>query len=281
MSFELWAWSFVFLFHLPAGGAEALEFVEEGAAGDAEGLGGFGAVEAVFAEGQEDGVAFHFVEVAGVGGGRGRGRGRGGTGADAGGEVVGEDEFAAGEEGGAFHGVAEFADVAGPGVAFEAFGDGGGEAGLGLGEFGEETGGEGEDVFGAFAQGGQVNLEDGEAVEEVFAEAAGFDLIVEIAVGGGEEARGGVVFAVGADALEAAVLRDAEELGLELRGHLGDFIEEQGAGAGFLEAADALVDRAGEGAFFVTEEFGFEEVFGEGGAVDFHQRTGGAGAPGG
>ena len=276
------AWSHFPSLDLPAGGAEALEFVEKGAAGDAEGLGGFGAVEVVFAEGLEDGVAFHFVEVAGVGGGRGGGRGRGGDGggADAGGEVVGEDEFAAGEEGGAFHGVAEFADVAGPGVALEDFGDGGGEAGFAFGEFGEETRGEGKDVLGAFAQGGEVNLENGEAVEEVFAEAAGFDFVVEVAVGGGEEARGGVVFAVGADALEASVLGDAEELGLELRGHLGDFVEEQGAGAGFLEAADALVDGTGEGAFFVTEEFGFEEVFWEGGAVHFHQRAGGAGAPG-
>ena len=227
-------------------------------------------------------MAFHFVEVAGIGGGRvgGRGGRNRGTGADAGGEMVGENQFAAGQEGGAFHGVAEFADVAGPGVAFEAFGDGGGESGLGLGEFSEETGGEREDVLGAFAQCGQVDLEDGEAVEEVFAEAAGFDLVVEVAVGGGEEARGGVVFAIRADALEAAVLRDAEELGLELRGHLGDLVEKEGAGAGFLEAADALVDGTGEGAFFVTEEFGFEQVFWERGAVHFHQWTGGAVAPG-
>lgn len=40
------------------------------------------------------------------------------------------------------------------------------------------------------------------------------------------------------------------------------------------------MDGTGEGAFFVTEEFGFEEVFGEGGAVHFHQWPGGAGAPG-
>ena len=54
-----------FLFHLPAGGAEALELVEEGAAGDAEGLGTFDWAEA----------AFDFAEGTKVASGRGRGGG--------------------------------------------------------------------------------------------------------------------------------------------------------------------------------------------------------------
>ena len=49
---------------------------------------------------------------------------------------------------------------------------------------------------------------------------------------------------------------------------------------GFLETADALGVRAGERAAFVTEELAFEQGFGDGGAVDLHERAGRAGAPG-
>ena len=86
-------------------------------------------------------------------------------------------------------------------------------------------------------------------------------------------------FGIGADALEAAVLGDTEELGLELGGHFGDFIEEDGAVVGLFEAADPLGDGAGEGALFVAEELAFEEVLGDGGAIDFDEGAGGARAP--
>ena len=45
---------------------------------------------------------------------------------------------------------------------------------------------------------------------------------------------------------------------------------------GQFEAAFALVQRAGEGAFFVAEKFAFDEVFGNGGAIDLDERRAGA-----
>ena len=47
---------------------EVLEFVEEGAPADAEGFGGFGAVEVVVPQRLEDGLALDAFEVLGVGG---------------------------------------------------------------------------------------------------------------------------------------------------------------------------------------------------------------------
>ena len=80
--------------------------------------------------------------------------------------------------------------------------------------------------------------------------------------------------------MEAPLLRHAEQLGLQRRGHVGDFIQEDGAAVGHLEAANALRDRAGERALLVAEEFAFEQGLRDGGAVDLDQRAGRAGAPG-
>ena len=120
----------------------------------------------------------------------------------------------------------------------------------------------------AFAQGRGTERDDVEAVEQVFAEivlADGFD---DVAVGGGDEADVHLKFLVAADAGEGAVFEEAEEFGLEGAAHVADFIQEDGAAVGFLDAAEFLADGAGEGAFFVAEEFAFQEVFGDGGAID-------------
>src|ERR1051325_10294203 len=52
--------------HFVAEFAQALQLVDEGAAADAEGLGGFGAVEVVFAQGLDDGLSFDFLQALGV-----------------------------------------------------------------------------------------------------------------------------------------------------------------------------------------------------------------------
>ena len=156
--------------------------------------------------------------------------------------MFGHDQVAAAEQGGAFHGVAQFADVARPGVVFQAIGHGGGKARAALGESGDELAGQRQDVLAPLAQRRDVQFHHVEAVEQVFAETAGFDFLLEVAVGGGEDAGVDVDFGVGADALEAAVLGHAQQFGLKLRRHLGDFIQKNRAAVGHFEAADALGD---------------------------------------
>ncbi len=53
---------------------------------------------------------------------------------------------------------------------------------------------------------------------------------------------------------EAAILQDAQDLGLHVHGHGADFVEEEGAAAGDFEEALFGVDGGGEGAFDVAEE---------------------------
>ena len=81
----------------------------------------------------------------------------------------------------------------------------------------------------AFTQRRKVDDGDGEPVEEVFAEAAGGDLIDQGAVGGGEDAhvdrgRGG-----GADAGDLAFLERAQEFDLGGFGQFAKLVQEQGA----------------------------------------------------
>ena len=128
------------------------------------------------------------------------------------------------------------------------------------------------DVFAAFAEGGDLDGEDVQAVVEVFAEAAGGDFFFEVAVGGADDADVGAAGAVFADAFIEPFLEDAEQFALEGQGDFADFIEEEGAAFGGFEAADAVADGAGEGAFGVAEEFAFVQFGGDGGAIDADER---------
>jgi hypothetical protein len=73
-------------------------------------------------------------------------------------------------------------------------------------------------------------------------------------------------------------LQDPQQFHLELIADAVDFVEENGATVSSLEASGAIFDGTGEGAFGMSEEFAFEEAFGEGAAVDADEGAGGAGA---
>ena len=83
---------------------------------------------------------------------------------------------------------------------------------------------------------------------------------------------------VAAQAAELHLLQNAQQLDLGEEAQVADFVEEEGAVAGLLEVAFAGAHRAGEGAFFVAEEFGFNQGFGDGAAGDGDEGLVGAGA---
>ena len=57
----------------------------------------------------------------------------------------------------------------------------------------------------------------------------------------------------GADSLEGAFLQNAEQLGLHFEGDVADFVEEERAAVGQLEAADLVAVGARERALDVAE----------------------------
>ena len=121
-----------------------------------------------------------------------------------------------------------------------------------------------------------MDADDVEPVEEILAELAGGDGLFEGFIGGGDDADIDFDGLIAADAFESAGLENAEDLGLGGGGHVADFVQEKGATIALLKFADALHGGAGEGAAFVTEEFAFEELFGDGGAIDSEERLGAA-----
>ena len=71
-----------------------------------------------------------------------------------------------------------------------------------------------------------------------------------------------------ADARERAVLQKPQQLGLQRPAHVGDLVQENRAAVGLLHAPGLLLERAGERAFLVAEQFAFEQRFRDRGAVD-------------
>src|SRR5512135_226499 len=130
------------------------------------------------------------------------------------------------------------------------------------------------DVLTPLAQGGQVDRDDVEAIVQVLAEPAGVDLVEQVAVGRGDDPGIDLDGTDVADALELALLQDAEQLDLELGGGAVDLDEEDAAGEGGLEPAGPVIDGAGERALDVAEQLAFEQALGQGAAVDADVRAG-------
>src|SRR5581483_11077732 len=116
-------------------------------------------------------------------------------------------------------------------------------------------------VLGALAEGRDLDREDVESVEEVGAEAALLDHALERAVRRGDDAHVDGDFALATDALELALLEDAEELDLRGARQLADLVEQERAAVGALEAAEVARRRARESSLLVPEELALEEAF--------------------
>ena len=102
--------------------------------------------------------------------------------------------------------------------------------------------------------GGHLEGDAAEAVVEVLAELAALDHRLQVAVRRADDADVGADGRRPADALERALLEDAEERDLRARRDVADLVEEERAALGQLEAAAAARDGAGEGALLVAEE---------------------------
>src|ERR1051326_2679858 len=147
---------------------------------------------------------------------------------------------------------------------------------VGFRVFAAEVTREREDVFRPLAQRGQPQIDDVQAIEQVLAESAALGGIGKIAVRGREDADINLDRPSTADAIDLALLDSAQQFGLKPRIHFADFIEQQGAAIGFFELADTTRDGARERAFLMAEQFGFQKIFRDGGAIDGDERLVGA-----
>ena len=129
-----------------------------------------------------------------------------------------------------------------------------------------------EQIFLVLAQRRQLNVEDVQAIEKIIAQMALGDRIFRNLVGRGQHAHVDRGFALAAQAAQLAVFQHAQQFGLRADRHLADFVEQQRAALGQFEAAGAALQRAGERAFFVAEDFAFDQRLRNRGAVDGDER---------
>ncbi len=186
---------------------------------------------------------------------------------------VGLAEFGAvGMQGGAFEHVAQFADVARPGVAGEQ-GEAIGMQPVVAGQLVEDRLAQRRQIGQAFAQGRHADRQHIDAVVEVGAKAAAGDRLFQVDGGRGDQAYIALQHLVGADRLELLLLQHAQQLALQGQRHVADLVEKQRAALGDLQLArPALARGAGEGARRGAEELGLQQAFGNRRRVDADER---------
>ena len=140
-------------------------------------------------------------------------------------------------------------------------------------EFLEKIAGEKQRVSVALAERWNAQLDLVEAIEEIFAKAAIGDELVEILVGGADDADIDTVLLSPADPLDDMVLQETQRLDLHGQRQIADFVEEKRTLVRFLDLADRLAHRAGEGALLVAEELAFEQGLRDRRAIDRDERA--------
>ena len=119
----------------------------------------------------------------------------------------------------------------------------------------EEMLAEERNVLGALPQGRHPQRDRIDAEIEVFAQLAVAQRRIQVDVRRTDEPEVDADDAVAADGAVFAFLDDAQELGLKIRRHLADFVEEQRAPLRHLEQPFLVGLRTGEGALLVSEQF--------------------------
>jgi hypothetical protein len=105
-------------------------------------------------------------------------------------------------------------------------------------------------------------------VEEIFAEAAGSHVALQVAMRGGYDPKVDVNTLQGADRPELALLQDAEEFHLKFQGQIAYFIEKRSAAVGEFDEAALGFAGAGESTASVAEKLAFHERADKRAAID-------------
>src|ERR1700694_3119928 len=120
----------------------------------------------------------------------------------------------------------------------------------------------------ALAQWRQRNGDDVEAEIEILAEGSFLVFGIKIAVGGRHDAHVHFHLLITAHGADFFLLEKAQELGLHLERKLAHLVKKNGSRVGRLQPSPLRTKGAGEGAFFVAEQFAFDEGGDERSAVD-------------
>lgn len=128
------------------------------------------------------------------------------------------------------------------------------------------------DVLSPVPEGRKRQLDDLQAVVKVFPELAALHLCLQVLVGGRDDSNIHPHRLRVSHSLEFLFLEDPQEAQLHPRRNVADLVEEKGAPVGLLKPPDPVAHGTGKGAFHMSEELTFQEVFRQGRAVHLDQR---------
>ncbi len=194
---------------------------------------------------------------------------------DIAGQVGQPDQVGGGGDHQALHHVFQLAHVARPSVAGERPGGlrrqrAGRQAQLPH-SLAQEMVDEQRDILRSLAQRGAIDDEGADAVKEVVAERTPCDLFAQVLVGRGQDAGGHPQGFRAPHPLELQFLQHPQQLCLQLEGEVADLVEQQGAAARLLDAADLALLGSREGAALVAEQLGLQQVAGDRRTVHRHE----------
>src|SRR5438309_9206042 len=126
-------------------------------------------------------------------------------------------------------------------------------------------------ISGVLGEPGNLHDDLGEAVVKIFPERSGGGHCIEILMGRADDPGVDRDRLAAPDALDYPLLKEAQQLDLERQRYVADLVQKQGAALGQLDLADVRLDRSGEGAALIAEQFGLEEVLGDRRAVDSNE----------
>src|SRR5262249_26013608 len=123
-------------------------------------------------------------------------------------------------------------------------------------------------VLRALAQRWHQNRKYVQPIEQVVAEPSLLDRGQEAAVRSGNQPHVDLKRLLAADAVDLAFLDRAQQLDLGGKGQFPDLVEKQRAARRLDELADVPLGRAREGAALVPEQRRFDQIVGNGAAID-------------
>src|SRR5215831_18376460 len=131
------------------------------------------------------------------------------------------------------------------------------------------------EIIPALPQWKQNNGKDAETVVQIAAELTSGDAVLQITVGGGNDAYVGLNGLVTPYTFKLLCLQDPQDLRLGQRRHIADLIEKERAARTLLKLADAFTLCTRKRSSLMAKQLAFQQRFGDGGTVDGQERGGG------
>ena len=141
-----------------------------------------------------------------------------------------------------------------------------------LAELFEEVLDQQRNVFAPVAQRRQIDVDDVEPVVEILAEFLFFHHLAQVGIGGRQNPHVHLHHFVRAERREFLLLNHAQQLRLRFRPDGAHFVEKDRAFVGDFERAFLVVNGAGERAFHMPEQSGFQQIGGQRTAVHGDKR---------